>query len=162
MRLFDWNTLDAQGRRDALARPARRTEARVTDVVRDILDDVRARGGAAVADWSLKLDGAPPRRIAITPDVVREARAALPPAATHALRIAADNIRLFHQASRPDDTPWIETTPGVRSRLAWRPIASAGLYVPGGGAPLFSSLLMLAIPAQVAGVRRRVAVTPPA
>ena len=58
-------------------------------------------------------------------------------------------------------TAFIETTPGVKSRLVWRPIGSAGLYVPGGTAPLFSSLLMLAIPAGVAGVGRRVAVTPP-
>jgi histidinol dehydrogenase len=161
MRLIDWSSLDAAGRREALARPARRTGARVSDAVREILDDVRSRGGAAVADWSLKLDGAAPRRIAITPDRVAAARAALPPSATYALRIAAENVRIFHQATRPEDTPWVETTPGVHSRLLWRPLGSAGLYVPGGSAPLFSSLLMLAIPAGVAGVGRRVAVTPP-
>ncbi|MDQ7814054.1 histidinol dehydrogenase, partial [Brevundimonas sp.] len=81
---------------------------------------------------------------------------------TRALRIAADNVRVFHQATRPEDSPWIETTPGVRSRLVWRPISAAGLYVPGGTAPLFSSLLMQAIPAAVAGVRQRIVVTPPA
>ena len=161
MRLIDWSALDAAGRREALARPARRTEARVSDVVREIFDDVRTRGGSAVVDWSLKLDGAAPRRVAIAPEVVAAARAALPPSATHSLRIAAENVRIFHQATRPDDGPWVETTPGVRSRLVWRPIGSAGLYVPGGTAPLFSSLLMLAIPAGVAGVGRRVAVTPP-
>ena len=162
MRQIDWTTLSAEEQREALARPAQRTEARVSDVVREIFDDVRTRGGAAVTDWSVKLDGAAPRRIAVTPDVVSEARAALPPADTRALRIAAENVRIFHQATRPDDTAWVETTPGVRSRLVWRPIASAGLYVPGGSAPLFSSLLMQAIPAGVAGVARRVAVTPPA
>jgi len=162
MRQIDWTTLSVEEQRVALARPAQRTEARVSDVVREIFDDVRTRGGAAVTDWSVKLDGAAPRRIAITPDVVSEARAALPPADTRALRIAAENVRIFHQATRPDDTAWVETTPGVRSRLVWRPIASAGLYVPGGSAPLFSSLLMQAIPAGVAGVARRVAVTPPA
>jgi histidinol dehydrogenase len=162
MRQIDWTTLSPEEQREALARPAQRTEARVSDVVREIFDDVRSWGGAAVTDWSVKLDGAAPRRIAITPDAVREARAALPPADTRALRIAAENVRVFHQATRPDDTAWVETTPGVRSRLVWRPIASAGLYVPGGSAPLFSSLLMQAIPAGVAGVARRVAVTPPA
>ena len=162
MRLIDWTALDAAGRREALARPARRTGISVTDVVREILDDVRARGGAAVADWSLKLDGFAPRRIAITPEAVAAARDALPPTATRALRIAADNVRVFHQATRPEDSPWVETTPGVRSRLVWRPIRAAGLYVPGGTAPLFSSLLMQAIPAAVAGVGQRVAVTPPA
>ncbi|NJC41187.1 histidinol dehydrogenase [Brevundimonas alba] len=161
MRQIDWNTLDAAGRRDALARPQRRTGTQVTGGVRAIFEDVQARGGAAVTDWSVRLDGAPPRRIAITPDVVAAARAALPPSATHSLRIAAENVRIFHQATRPEDSPWIETTPGVRSRQVWRPIGSAGLYVPGGTAPLFSSLMMLAIPAQVAGVGRRLALTPP-
>ncbi|RZJ30807.1 MAG: histidinol dehydrogenase [Brevundimonas sp.] len=159
--IIDWSSLDAAGRREALARPTRRTDATVTDGVRAIFDDVQARGGAAVTDWSLKLDGAAPRRVAITEQVVADARSALPPAATRALRIAAENVRIFHQATRPEDSVWVETRPGVRSRIAWRPLASAGLYVPGGTAPLFSSLLMLAIPAQVAGVERRVAVTPP-
>ena len=161
MKRIDWSKLDAAGQKDALARPKRRSETSVGDVVRAIFDDVRARGGAAVADWGLKLDGAAPRRIAITERAVSEARASLPPAATRALRIAAENIRIFHEATRPEDSAWVETRPGVRSRIAWRPVGSAGLYVPGGTAPLFSSLLMLAIPAGVAGVGRRVAVTPP-
>lgn len=161
MRRIDWSTLDADGRREALARPQQRADAAVSDGVRAILEDVRARGGAAVSEWSLKLDGAAPRRLAITPELERQARADLPPSATRALRVAAENVRIFHQATRPGDTPFVETTPGVRSRLAWRPIRSAGLYVPGGTAPLFSSLLMLAIPAEVAGVARRIAVTPP-
>ena len=158
---IDWASLDAAGRRAALARPRRRTETRVTEVVREIFDDVQARGGQAVTDWSQKLDKAPPRRIAITPDVVAGARNALAPADTRSIRIAAENVRVFHEMTRPADTAWIETTPGVTSRLVWRPIGAAGLYVPGGSAPLFSSLLMLAIPAAVAGVGERVAVTPP-
>jgi histidinol dehydrogenase len=160
-RRIDWSSLDDAGKKAALARPARRTSTEVADIVRGIFDDVRERGGAAVTDWSLKLDKAPPRRIAITPDIVAEARNALPPADTRALRMAAENIRVFHQATRPEDTPFVETTPGVRSKLAWRPVGAAGLYVPGGTAPLFSSLLMLAIPAAVAGVGERIAVTPP-
>ena len=161
MKRVDWASLDAAGRKAALARPTQRTEGRVVDVVREIFEDVRARGGQAVTDWSLKLDKAAPRRIAITPDVVSEARNALAPADTRSLRIAAENVRVFHQMTKPSDTAWVETTPGVKSRLVWRPIGAAGLYVPGGSAPLFSSLLMLAIPAGVAGVRERVAVTPP-
>ncbi len=161
MRRIDWSTLDADGRREALARPKRRTETSVTVGVRAIFDDVQARGGAAVTDWSVKLDGFAPRRIAITPEAVRQARSDLPPSATHSLRIAAENVRIFHQATKPEDSAVVETTPGVRSKLVWRALGSAGLYVPGGTAPLFSSLLMLAIPASVAGVARRVAITPP-
>ncbi len=161
MKRIDWNQLDAAGRKAALARPQRRTEGFVASVVREIFDDVQARGGEAVIDWATRLDGAPPRRIEITEAAATKARRDLPPAAARALRVAADNVRVFHQATKPEDTPLIETTPGVKSRLVWLPIGSAGLYVPGGTAPLFSSLLMLAIPAGVAGVGRRVAVTPP-
>jgi len=161
MKRLDWSSLDAAGRKSALARPRQRTEARVTDVVREIFDDVQARGGAAVTDWAVRLDKAPPRRIAITPEAVSQARNALAPADTRSIRIAAENVRVFHEMTKPTDTPFVETTPGVKSRLVWRSIGAAGLYVPGGTAPLFSSLLMLAIPASVAGVGERVAVTPP-
>jgi histidinol dehydrogenase len=158
---IDWASLDAAGQRATLARPSRRSEAQVTDVVRAIFDDVEARGGQAVIDWAVKLDGHAPRRVAITEAVVAEARQALPPADVRAIRVAADNVRVFHEATIPEDSALVETTPGVTSRLVWRPIGAAGLYVPGGTAPLFSSLLMLAIPAAVAGVSERVAVTPP-
>lgn len=161
MKRIDWNKLDAAERQAALARPQQRTEGGVARVVREIFDDVQARGGQAVTDWAIKLDGAAPRRVEITEKAAAEARADLPPAAARALRVAADNVRVFHAATRPEDTAFIETTPGVKSKLVWRAIGSAGLYVPGGTAPLFSSLLMLAIPAGVAGVGRRVAVTPP-
>lgn len=161
MKRIDWASLDAAGRREALARPKQRSEANVIEAVRAIFDDVEARGGAAVTDWAIKLDGFAPRRVAITDQAVAEARDALPPADTRALRVAAENVRVFHQATVPEDSAPVETTPGVTSRIVWRPIGTAGLYVPGGSAPLFSSLLMLAIPAGVAGVAERIAVTPP-
>ncbi len=159
---IDWSTLDGQGRFDALARPARRSERDVQDVVHGIFEQVGFSGGSAVSQFSEKIDGFKPRRIAITPEAVAQARDALAPADTRALRMAAENVRVFHQATKPEDSPWVETTPGVRSRIVWRPIGAAGIYVPGGTAPLFSSLLMQAIPAGVAGVRERVVVTPPA
>lgn len=161
MRRIDWSSLDEAGRKAALARPARGADPRIEARVREILDDVRDNGGEAVARWSRAIDGAPPRRLAITPDRVAQARARLSDDEQAALAIAAANVRAFHQATRPVDSDWIETTPGVRSRRVWRPIGAAGLYAPGGSAPLFSSLLMLAVPAQVAGVPVRVAVTPP-
>lgn len=162
MQQIDWSSLDGQGRLDALARPAHRADAEVAGIVATLFAEVDQRGGAAVADWAERIDGVRPRRIAVTEQTVAEARAALPPADTRALRVAAENVRIFHEATRPEDSAWVETTPGVRSRLVWRPIRSAGIYVPGGTAPLFSSLLMQAIPAQVAGVGQRVVVTPPA
>ncbi|WP_396595372.1 histidinol dehydrogenase [Brevundimonas sp. R86498] len=162
MKRIEWSSLDGQGRFDALARPARRSERDVQDVVRGIFEQVAISGGAAVKQYSLQIDGFAPRRIAITDAAVAAARDALPPADTRALRVAAENVRLFHQATKPEDTAFVETTPGVKSKLVWRPIGAAGIYVPGGTAPLFSSLLMQAIPAAVAGVGERVVVTPPA
>ena len=81
MKRIDWNKLDAAERKAALARPQRRTEGFVTSVVREIFDDVQARGGQAVTDWAIKLDGAAPRRVAINEAAAAEARADLPPAA---------------------------------------------------------------------------------
>jgi histidinol dehydrogenase len=159
---IDWAALDSQGRHDALARPARRSERDVQDVVHGIFEQVAASGGSAVSQLAEKIDDFRPRRIAITEAAVAEARSSLAPADARAIRIAADNVRVFHQATLPADSPLVETTPGVTSRIVWRPIKAAGIYVPGGTAPLFSSLLMQAIPAQVAGVTERVVVTPPA
>jgi histidinol dehydrogenase len=115
-----------------------------------------------VTDWSLKLDGAAPRRLELTADRVAAARDALRPADTRSIRMAAENIRIFHEATIPEDSAL--TSRSSRAFLAPRLAAasrSAGLYVPGGSAPLFSSLLMLAIPAAVAGSSESVAVTPP-
>jgi histidinol dehydrogenase len=157
---LDWTALDGAARRRALARPARRREANVVDTVRRILEEVERDGEAAVARWAEKLDGAAPRRIALDAGTVDRARAALDPRDLEALELAADNIRLFHAATRPEETR-VEPHPGLVCRRVWKPIRSAGLYVPGGTAPLFSTLLMLALPAEAAGVGERTAVTPP-
>lgn len=77
-----------------------------------------------------------------------------------AIETAARNIRTFHEASLPCDLA-IETSPGLMVRKIWRAIDRVGIYIPGGKTPLFSTLLMLAIPAEVAGVREILAVTPP-
>ena len=77
MKRIDWNKLDAAGRQAALARPQQRTEGFVTSVVREIFDDVQARGGQAVTDWAIRLDGAAPRRVEITEKAAAEARAEL-------------------------------------------------------------------------------------
>ena len=160
MRRFDWSALSADERAAALARPAQRTDARVRDVVRRIFDEVEAQGEAAVVRWSNELDGAPPRRLDVA-SAFRRIESAVDPADLEALRFAADNIRRFHSETAPSAGPSVQTTQGVRSQRVWRPIRTAGLYAPGGTAPLFSTVLMLAIPAAVAGVPNRVAVTPP-
>ena len=161
MRIFEWNRADEAERKAVLARPIAVRSDAVAEGVRNILTDIQARGVEAVDDWAIRLDGAPMRRLEITAAVVAEAEAAVEPGDLAALRTAAENIRTFHVADRPCDGMVVETSKGVFSQRVWRPLDSVGLYVPAGTAPLFSTLLMLAIPAQVAGVGQRVVVTPP-
>jgi histidinol dehydrogenase len=157
---FDWSSLSAQEKTAALARPMKRRDAAVRDTVRRIFDEVEHEGEAAVRRWSLNLDGHAPQRLELTPAVVDAARAKLDREDLAAMQIAADNVRRYHEATRPV-AQTVEPAPGVKLRRVWRPIETCGLYAPGGTAPLFSTLLMLAIPAAVAGVPNRVIVTPP-
>jgi histidinol dehydrogenase len=115
--------------------------------VAEIVEDVRARGDAALRGWAERLDGTAPERA--RPD------GAIPEAA---LLAAAANIRRWHELQRPQDVR-AEIVPGVELERRWVPLASVGIYVPRN---LLSTLLMCAIPAQAAGVERLVVVTPPA
>lgn len=160
MKRFVWSALDANERSAALARPPRRRDGEVAAVVRRIFDEVEAEGEAAVRRWSLALDKRAPVRLDLSATVVAKARAALTSDDLAALGLAVTNVRRFHEATKPVARD-IEIQAGVMCRREWRAIASCGLYVPGGSAPLFSTLIMLAEPARVAGVRERIAVTPP-
>jgi histidinol dehydrogenase len=159
VKTFDWTTLDQDGRRAAIARPAQRSDARLQADVAAIVAAVRDGGWEALCATATRIDKAEPRLIEVAP-VAAEARQALPPEQLQAMALAASNIRAFHEASRPADVA-VETAPGLLVRKLWRPIERVGLYVPGGATPLFSTLLMLAIPARIAGVREIVTVTPP-
>jgi histidinol dehydrogenase len=154
-----WNELATDQRRTALARPARRTGKRLQAEVRKIIKEVRDRGWNGLVDAALRIDGQEPREVDVAPMALL-ARRRLAAEQVAALELAASRIRAFHEASRPSDFT-METVPGLVVAKTWRPIDRVGLYVPGGGTPLFSSLLMLAIPARSAGVRDIVTVTPP-
>lgn len=129
------------------------------EAVRRILADVRARGDAALRDWTFKLDGVHLETLQVDPAELPAATDRLPPDLLDALQQAAARIRAFH--SYQPLPHW--TTGKLGGRLGQRatPLARVGVYVPGGTAPLPSSLLMAVIPAQVAGVREIVAATPP-
>ncbi|MBP8949972.1 MAG: histidinol dehydrogenase [Candidatus Promineofilum sp.] len=124
-----------------------------------ILDDVRARGDAALFEWTRRIDGVPLTRLDVDPADIRPAAESLPDDLRDALRLAAGRIRAFH-ALQPVQS-WTTTTLGGRLGQRVAPLRRVGVYVPGGSAPLPSSLLMSAIPAQVAGVAEIVVVTPP-
>jgi len=141
-------------RRGAVPDPAVRTGARA------ILDEVRAGGAPALAMLSRRYGGGPaggsPTLDRATLDA---ARAALPGDLREALEAAIANVRRFAEAQRPATTR-VETVPGVELERRWTPLRSVGCYVPGGGAPYPSSLVMTVVPAQVAGVRRIVVASP--
>ena len=160
MKRFAWSNLNAAERQAALARPARRRDNEVADVVRRIFDDVEREGEAAVKRWSEAIDKRAPQTLALNASTIDAARAKLTREDLEALDIAVDNVTRYHEAIKPK-TQEIEIRAGVRCRRVWRAIASCGLYIPGGTAPLFSTLIMLAAPARVAGVRERIVVTPP-
>jgi len=154
-----WKDLGDAERRAALARPRARSDSDLQQQVRAIVDDVRARGWDALVEHSLRLDGEAPRRVPVV-ELAEEARRILSSEQLRAIELARRNISAFHKNSLPAEHE-VETMPGLSVRKVWRPLDRVGLYVPGGKTPLFSSLMMLALPAQAAGVRDIVVVTPP-
>ncbi|NJC06248.1 histidinol dehydrogenase [Sphingomonas kaistensis] len=154
-----WSDIAAAEQAAALARPpARRSPALVAGVAA-ILEEVRSDGWDALCRIAERIDGKAPEAVAVAP-LAAAARSSLPAESVAAMELAARNIRSFHEASRPSDTR-VETMPGLTVEKAWRPLDRVGLYVPGGATPLFSSLLMQALPARAAGVDEIVVVTPP-
>ena len=124
-----------------------------------IIDSVRREGDAALRRWSALLDRASLGEFAVPPEQMAAAYGSLDPGLRAALETAAERIRRFHQFQPLPD--WETTTMGGRLGQRVTPVERAGVYVPGGTAPLPSSLLMSVIPAQVAGVAQIVVCTPP-
>ncbi|WHZ19087.1 MAG: Histidinol dehydrogenase [Rhodanobacteraceae bacterium] len=160
MRRIDWAGLDERGRAQAVARPpqSRNEELRVT--VADILADVRARGDAALRQYAAKFDRVQIDDIEATTGEFDAADASLDEELKQAIREAAQRIEAFHRACMLRDVAF-ETAPGVRVERVSRAIARVGLYVPAGSAPLPSTVLMLAIPARLAGCENIVLCSPP-
>ncbi len=159
MRRLDWSALDEPARARALARPEARRDPALVEGVRAIVEHVRAGGWDALAAEAMRIDGALPRHVAVA-DIAERARRELAPADLAAIELAAANIARFHAESLPAEIA-VEPMPGLVVRRIWRPIERVGLYVPGGATPLFSTLLMLALPARAAGVPEIVVATPP-
>lgn len=128
--------------------------------VRDILEQVRRGGDTAVRALTRKFDDNPLEDGTRVPDsTVDAAVAGLPDAAREAMEIAARRIEAYHERQRPADARWTDET-GVTLGWRWTPLDAVGLYVPGGTAAYPSSVLMNALPAKIAGVRRVVITTP--
>ncbi|MEI8110711.1 MAG: histidinol dehydrogenase [Chitinophagia bacterium] len=130
------------------------------DRVRNIMQEVKAGGDVAIRKYTLDLDGVELDSIAVSPEMIVTAKNEVSLALQHAIHSAAQNIRTFHSTQLKEEIP-IETMEGVSCWRKLLPIEKVGLYIPGGTAPLFSSILMLGIPAQLAGCKEIILCTPP-
>jgi len=160
MQSLIWNDLSAADKVSALARPQNLDSNKLRSNVASILASVRLKGDEAIREYTQRFDGVNIGDLQVPDAKMREAWDALPDADKSAMEMAKANIETFHQAQLASAIE-VETVPGVICSRVPRAIDSAGLYVPGGSAPLVSTLMMLAIPAKIAGVPKRIAITPP-
>ena len=142
-----------------LSRPALSVEG-LYERVQTVLDTVRKGGDKALKDYEFQFDKVQLDSLAVSQAELDEAAALVPFELRDAIDRAAVNIRKFHQSQLPSLSK-VETTPGVTCWQKVVPITKVGLYIPGGTAPLFSTVLMLAIPARTAGCQEIVLCTPP-
>ncbi len=142
-----------------LARPtASYTE--LEPIVAKVFNEVRERGDAALKDYTAEFDQVALTDLVVQKSAIDQATARLAPELKQAIQLAKTNIERFHSAQRTAKIA-IETQAGVECWQEKRPIQKVGLYIPGGSAPLFSTILMLAIPAQIAGCAEIVLCSPP-
>ncbi|WP_290712101.1 histidinol dehydrogenase, partial [Flavihumibacter sp. CACIAM 22H1] len=128
--------------------------------VQAVLEEVKRRGDEALVEFTQKFDGVELKNLEVTAEEMKQARDQVAPGLLAAMEQAAANIRKFHE-TQLQEALLIETMPGVR---CWRKsigIEKVGLYIPGGSAPLFSTILMLGIPASIAGCKEIILCSPP-
>lgn len=136
-----------------------RREEEITEQVERLLARIRREGDRALRAITREIEGRDAATFEIPEEVCRQAAAMVPEPLKEAIETARKNIEAFHRAQLPREVV-VETMPGVRCVQRAVPIRSVGLYIPGGKAPLFSTVLMLAVPARVAGCREVVLCTP--
>ncbi len=132
----------------------------IEDQVKPVFQEVASQGDRAVQAYTSRFDGVDLKAFLCTPEEFQEAETAVATDLKKAIQQARANIERFHAAQQTERIE-VETAPGVLCWQEKKPIEKVGLYIPGGTAPLFSTILMLAIPAQIAGCRELVLCTPP-
>ncbi len=133
--------------------------ATITSLVANILYNVKKNGDEAIKNYNFEFDKVVTNNLKVDAASIENAVNLIPKKLQNAIQAAADNIEKFHQLDQKAVT--IETTPGVECTAKWLPIEKVGLYIPGGTAPLFSTVLMLGIPAKIAGNKSVSLCTPP-
>jgi histidinol dehydrogenase len=144
---------------EILKRPTQTVED-IEETVNQVFAEVKAKGNAAVSKYTELFDGINLENTRISEDEVRLAESRISEDLKQAIQLAKRNIEKFHTAQKTERFE-VETTNGVICWQEKRPIQKVGLYIPGGSAPLFSTILMLAAPANIAGYKEIVLCTPP-
>ncbi|WP_282122396.1 histidinol dehydrogenase [Algibacter mikhailovii] len=142
-----------------LKRPTQ-TVGDIEGIVNQVFNEVSERGDAAINEYTYKFDGVSLDSQLVTAEEITQAINEVPLKLQNAIKLAKQNIEVFHTAQKTSKVA-IETTNGVQCWQEKRPIQKVGLYIPGGTAPLFSTVLMLAVPAQIAGCKEIVLCSPP-
>ncbi|MBN7820918.1 histidinol dehydrogenase [Bowmanella yangjiangensis] len=156
----DWNQLTQQQQAQLLSRPALADNQRLSQAVADIIKQVAEQTDDALFSLAKRFDGVELTDLRLSKVTIEQAIATLSNERKAAIELAYQNIRKFHAAQRPQDVR-VQTSPGVICELKHQAIAAVGLYIPGGTAPLPSTVLMLGVTAQVAGCPRKVLCSPP-
>lgn len=159
MQILYYEKLTQSQKEAALRRPVMSVNDELKEVVFKIISDVRQRGDEALIEQALNFDKAQISSIKVSKDEIQNAEKKLDNALKEAIKVAYVNIKKFHEAQIFKNID-IETMSGVRCELVTRPIEKVGLYIPGGLAPLFSTALMLAIPAKIAACKKIVLASP--
>ncbi|EKA7358371.1 TPA: histidinol dehydrogenase [Vibrio parahaemolyticus] len=160
MRTVVWQSLSEEQQDAILERPAIAEGANITAAVADVIAKVRTQGDAALLELTEKFDRVKPESIRVPSKEINAASERLSAEMKQALEQAYSNIVKFHKAQKPQPIK-VETQPGVMCEQVTRPIQKVGLYIPGGSAPLPSTVLMLGVPAKIAGCRKVVLCSPP-
>ncbi len=160
MRTVVWQSLSEEQQDAILERPAIAEGANITAAVADVIAKVRTQGDAALLELTEKFDRVKPESIRVPSKEINAASERLSAEMKQALEQAYSNIAKFHKAQKPQPIK-VETQPGVMCEQVTRPIQKVGVYIPGGSAPLPSTVLMLGVPAKIAGCRKVVLCSPP-
>jgi histidinol dehydrogenase len=144
---------------DLLKRPTQ-TVSDIESTVNKIFKEVQGFGDSILLKYTQKFDGAALDTIQVSESEIRQASSSVSRELKNAIAVAKQNIEVFHSAQKTKKVE-VETAPGVLCWQEKRPIQKVGLYIPGGSAPLFSTILMLAVPANIAGCKEIVLCTPP-
>lgn len=157
---IQWSALSCEEQANALSRPAVNNNAELSERVQSILQNVKANGDTSVLDYTKQFDKADLDSLVLSEDKLDALAAKVSEEVQQAIVLAYDNIKAFHAEQMPESVI-METTQGVVCEQHHAPLTAVGLYIPGGTAPLPSTVLMLGIPAAVAKCPTRILCTPP-